>query len=64
VNHLTTTVTPGNVWRAEDGTLLARLHFDADRYVILKLKNSDEAAFLAANLGKSLCVTLEPGRGA
>jgi hypothetical protein len=63
MNYLTTTVTPGNVWRAEDGTLLARLHFDVDRYVILKLKSSDEAAFLAANLGKPLCVTLEPDGG-
>lgn len=63
MNHMTITVTPGNVWRADDGTLLARVHFDPDRYVILKLRSTDEAAFLAAHLGKPLCVTLEPDGG-
>jgi hypothetical protein len=60
MNHLTITATPANVWKADDGTLLARVHFDVDRYVVLKLKNTDEAAFLAANLGKTLDLTFEP----
>jgi hypothetical protein len=63
MNHLTITATPANVWKADDGTLLARIHFEPERYVVLKLKNTEQAAFLAANLGKTLDLTFEPQEG-